>query len=59
MLWPNLSGGQPDPRVLHEGVAPKACEKLAMNVWVADRPFELERIAAWRARQPADAAFVD
>jgi len=51
VLWRNLTEeGKPDLRVLHEGVAPKGCQKLAMNVWVADRPFSLSAITAWRQR---------
>eukprot|EP00913_Durusdinium_trenchii_P021693 g20383.t1 len=64
VLWRNLTeDGQPDLRVLHEGVAPKSCEKLAMNVWVADRPFSLSAIQAWQASsssaKPAASQFLD
>ncbi|CAJ1398321.1 unnamed protein product [Effrenium voratum] len=51
VLWQNLRDGQPDPRALHEGVAPTSCQKLVMNVWVADRPFSIAAIAAWGRRQ--------
>eukprot|EP00435_Cladocopium_sp_Y103_P035452 s2227_g9.t1 len=52
VLWRNLTDdGEPDLRVLHEGVAPKQCQKLAMNVWVADRPFSLSAISAWQQKQ--------
>ncbi|CAE7535583.1 unnamed protein product [Symbiodinium pilosum] len=62
VLWPNLRDGKPDPQALHEGVAPNSCEKVAMNVWVADQPFSLKAITAWQQgqqrcqEQPASAA---
>ncbi|CAE7507126.1 P4HA1 [Symbiodinium natans] len=50
VLWQNLdASGEPDPQMLHEGVAPNTCEKIAMNVWVAEKPFTLEAITAWCA----------
>mmetsp|Transcript_52843 Transcript_52843/g.109276 ORF Transcript_52843/g.109276 Transcript_52843/m.109276 type:complete len:364 (+) Transcript_52843:43-1134(+) len=57
VLWPNLTdAGEPDPQALHEGVAPVSCEKIAMNVWVAERPFTLESIATWQRRNEEKAA---
>lgn len=58
LLWRNVLSGDgciPDPHALHEGVAPTSCEKIAMNVWIADRPFTMEGILNWRQRQAAAA----
>ena len=35
-----LDDGTPNVRSLHEGRPPASGEKLAVNVWVADRPFD-------------------
>jgi len=40
-----------DPRSLHEGEAPLAAEKIAVNVWAADTPFSVESVQQWQARQ--------
>ncbi|CAE8684169.1 unnamed protein product, partial [Polarella glacialis] len=57
VLWRNLRpSGEPDPDSLHEGEPPFASEKLAMNVWVADRPFTLAAIQAWRERAQREQA---
>ena len=43
LVWANVDNdGVPNPRSLHEGRPPAdGHEKLAVNVWVADRPFNL------------------
>ena len=42
LIWANVDAeGEPNERSLHEGRPPKGGEKLAINVWVADRPFEV------------------
>ena len=41
LIWANLlDDGTPNVRSLHEGRPPASGEKLAVNVWVADRPFD-------------------
>lgn len=56
VLWRNARPGDaagewcPDPDSLHEGVAPVGCSKIAMNVWVADRPFDAEAVRLGHAR---------
>jgi hypothetical protein len=44
IIWANVDAdGAPNPRSLHEGRPPsEGHEKVAVNVWVADRPFDLE-----------------
>lgn len=43
LVWANVDGdGQPNPRSLHEGRPPKEGEKIAVNVWIADQPFDLQ-----------------
>merc|ERR1712217_986004 len=49
VLWSNVRPGggcEPDPNSLHEGMAPFASGKIAMNVWVVDRPLTAETVAA-------------
>ena len=43
LVWANVdSDGVPEPRSLHEGRAPAdGYTKIAVNCWVADRPFDL------------------
>ena len=43
LVWANVDGeGRPNPRSLHEGRPPvNGAEKVAVNVWVADKPFDL------------------
>lgn len=43
LVWANVdSDGDPEPRSLHEGRAPAdGYTKIAVNCWVADRPFDL------------------
>ena len=42
LLWSNVNlDGSPNPASLHAGLPPSGDkEKVAINVWVADRPFE-------------------
>ena len=41
-MWANTDEeGAPNPRSLHEGRPPLRGEKVAVNVWVADKPFSL------------------
>lgn len=46
VLWRNVleSTGEPDPDSLHEGEPPLSSDKIAMNVWMADRPFTLKSV---------------
>ena len=42
LVWANTDEeGAPNPRSLHEGRPPLRGEKVAVNVWVADKPFSL------------------
>lgn len=42
LVWANVDGeGAPNERSLHEGRPPLEGEKIAINVWVADRPFDV------------------
>ncbi|KAL1511597.1 hypothetical protein AB1Y20_006391 [Prymnesium parvum] len=42
LVWANVdSEGEPNPRSLHEGRPPTHGEKIAINVWVTDRAFDL------------------
>lgn len=42
LVWANVDAdGAPNPRSLHEGRPPTAGEKVAVNVWVADKPFDV------------------
>lgn len=42
LVWANVDEtGEPNERSLHEGRPPVAGEKIAINVWVADKPFDL------------------
>ena len=44
LVWANVDGeGNPNPRSLHEGRPPSSGEKLAVNVWVADKAFDLRQ----------------
>jgi len=53
VLWKNVKGpnGKPDPDSLHEGEPPLKAEKIAMNVWVSDRPFTAQLIEEGRQRK--------
>lgn len=35
---------EPDPCSLHEGEPPLHVEKVAMNVWIVDRPFTKQSV---------------
>lgn len=56
VLWRNCKrrqggdGWAPDADSLHEGEAPCGTEKIAMNVWAVDRPFDRQAIMS--RRQP-------
>ena len=42
LIWANVDAeGAPNPRSLHEGRPPLKGEKVAVNVWIADKPFDL------------------
>ena len=44
LIWANVDGdGVPNPRSLHEGRPPLGGEKVAVNVWIADKPFDVGR----------------
>jgi len=44
LAWANVDAeGEPNPRSLHEGRPPRAGEKVAINVWVANTAFSVER----------------
>lgn len=53
VLWRNLKedGGRVDRDSLHEGEPPLRSEKVAMNVWVSDRPFTKELVDAGKQRR--------
>jgi len=53
VLWRNTRGveNKPDPNSLHEGEPPLKSEKIAMNVWVVDRPFTVESVTEGRQRK--------
>jgi len=55
VLWSNVKPGssQPNPDSLHEGMAPLASGKVAMNVWVVDRPLTAASIFSGRRRSCA------
>ena len=41
LVWMNVDeAGEPNPRSLHEGRPPASGEKIAINCWVSDRPFD-------------------
>jgi prolyl 4-hydroxylase len=43
IAWANVDeDGEPNPRSLHEGRPPVEKEKVAVNVWIADKPFSAE-----------------
>ena len=45
LVWMNVDeSGEPNPRSLHEGRPPARGEKLAINCWVSDRPFDTGEI---------------
>eukprot|EP00966_Prymnesium_polylepis_P046679 1082200-Prymnesium_polylepis.1 len=42
LVWANVdAAGEPNPRSLHQGRPPADGEKIAVNVWVADRAFDV------------------
>ena len=42
LVWSNVNAeGAPNERSLHEGRPPVDGEKIAINVWVADKPFSV------------------
>lgn len=44
LVWANIDGeGVPNKRSLHEGRPPTSGEKIAVNVWIADKAFDLRR----------------
>lgn len=52
VLWKNVqANGLPDQESLHEGEATMKCEKIAMNCWIADRPFTKELVERGRERR--------
>ena len=46
IAWANVDAeGAPNPRSLHEGMPPAPGEeKVAINVWIADRTFSSEEL---------------
>jgi len=44
LAWSNVDAdGRPNPRSLHEGRPPNQDRKIAVNCWIADQPFSVDR----------------
>ena len=44
LFWRNVRQDmQPDPRTRHSGELVESGRKLALNIWLLERPFELYR----------------
>jgi hypothetical protein len=44
LFWRNVGQDmQPDPRTRHSGELVESGRKLALNIWLLERPFELYR----------------